>query len=404
MHWHHAAFARAWLVAVAMGGCGLLAAQGRKHFTAFDTAYVADYSRILTTRAYISTKFNRLVLGGLQEAKDLEYRPNNRVNFGLGASYHALTLNIGVGIPGVNNNQDKYGTTRYLDAQANIHTRRWATNLFLQGFRGYYISSHAKQELGWVQATTYPTRPDLRQFNVGVSTVHIFNNGRFSYRAAFNQDAWQRRSQGSFLVGGYFTYFHLRADSSLVPEALATDFRADLHLRKGDFLDLGPSAGYAYTLVVHEHWFITGSAVAGVGISAQRTTVVEPDGRTEHKSYTGPAGTASSGPVPATTARATMSGSPSTRRTSVISWRTAATCCGPWATSGSMWPSGSASTWITRGAFGDPAPRAAVRPPAACGRPSCGRSRPAGSCGCAGSWASPPGTRPPRCTPWLLPG
>lgn len=288
MHWHHAAFARAWLVAVAMGGCGLLAAQGRKHFTAFDTAYVADYSRILTTRAYISTKFNRLVLGGLQEARDLEYRPNNRVNFGLGASYHALTLNIGVGIPGVNNNQDKYGTTRYLDAQANIHTRRWATNLFLQGFRGYYISSHTKQELGWVQATTYPTRPDLRQFNVGVSTVHIFNNGRFSYRAAFNQDAWQRRSQGSFLVGGYLTYFNLRADSSLVPAALAASFRADQHLRKGEFIDLGPSAGYAYTLVVHEHWFITGSAVAGVGISAQRTAVVEPDGRTEHKSYTGP--------------------------------------------------------------------------------------------------------------------
>lgn len=241
----------------------------------FDTVYVKDYSRLLTGRLYLSTKYNRLRLTGYRGSEAITYRPNNKINFGIGASYRALTLNIGVGVPGLNKDQDKRGTTRYLDAQANIHAKRWATNLFLQGFRGYYISSHGKDELGWTQATLHPTRPDVREYNFGVSTVHIFNNNRFSYRAAFNQDAWQRKSQGSFLAGGYLTYFRLRADSSLVPARLATAFEPGLHMVRGGFTDLGINVGYAYTLVIREHFFLTGSMVLGGGISGQRATTMQ---------------------------------------------------------------------------------------------------------------------------------
>ena len=253
-----------------------LCAQGGRN--RFDTAYVTDYSRMLTTRFYVSTKFNALRLGGPGEIKDLQYRPNNKINFGVGASYRALTLNIGVGIPGLNRDGDKYGETSYLDAQANIYTKRWATNLFLQRFHGYYLSSHTLQELGWVQATQYPTRPDLVQFNMGASTVFILNNDRFSYRAAFNQDAWQRRSQGTLLVGGYLTYFRMSADSSVVPDRLTPLFNDGLQMRQGSFLDLGPSMGYAYTVVVKRHFFLTGSVVLGGGLSLQGANLESPDG------------------------------------------------------------------------------------------------------------------------------
>ncbi|MEO5584093.1 MAG: DUF4421 domain-containing protein [Flavobacteriales bacterium] len=253
----------------------------------FDSAYVKDYSHIITARVYGSTKYNKMQLGGLKDVKALIYRPNNKINFGLGASYHALTLNIGVGIPGVNKDQVKYGETRYLDAQANIYTKRWATNLFLQRFKGYYVSSYTKPELGWFQDTEYPTRPDLVEYNLGVSTVHIFNNDRFSYRAAFNQDAWQRKSQGSVLIGGYLTYFHLKSDSSLVPSRLDDLYDPGLQLSKGGFLDLGPSAGYAYTLVIKEHIFFTGSFVVGGGLSVQRATTAKSDGSELQKTSAG---------------------------------------------------------------------------------------------------------------------
>lgn len=241
----------------------------------FDTLFVRDYSHIVTGRLYLSTKYNRMHLAG-SGGHQLRYLPNHRFNMGFGMSYRALTLNIAVGIPGVNQDEHRFGRTRYLDAQGNLYGKRWATNLFLQVGKGYYTPSYPKEYLGWQQDTELPTRADLRQFNFGLSTVHVFNNDRFSYRAAFNQDAWQRQSQGSWLVGGYATYFTLKADSSLVPERVAQGYEAGLHMSKGRFADLGPMVGYAYTYVYREHWFVTASAVGGFGISAQRTELDAP--------------------------------------------------------------------------------------------------------------------------------
>ncbi len=262
-------------------------AQRPRKASGFDTAYVHDYSHIVTGRFYLITKYNRMRFGA-NGAPDLVYQPNNRYNFGLGVSYRSLTLNIGVGIPGINVDQHKYGATKYLDAQANVYTKRWATNLFLQRFAGYYTPSYSKDELGWVQDTELATRGDLVQWNIGASTVKILNNDRFSYRAAFNQDAWQRKSQGSWLVGGYLTYFALQADSSLVPQALADRFEDGLHMRKGRFWDIGPMGGYAYTWVYRDHWFVTGSGVVGAGLSAQRVETKEPDEQTRTSTVTGP--------------------------------------------------------------------------------------------------------------------
>ncbi|MCB0774268.1 MAG: DUF4421 family protein [Flavobacteriales bacterium] len=264
---------RLFLFLAAWSFCLMSHAEDRSRSDGFDSAYVHDYSHMLTGRFYVSTKYNKLKLGGLGGVPALVYKPNNKVNFGLGASYRSITLNIGVGIPGLNKDQDEKGETKYLDAQATIHTKRWATNLFLQRFQGYYLEPYTKEELVWQQSTWYPTRPDLVQYNLGVSTVHVLNNDRFSYRAAFNQDAWQRKSQGTPLVGGYFTYFHLKADSSLVPDVLAKRYETGLHLRRGGFMDVGASLGYAYTLVVQEHWFITASLVFGGGLSAQRAAL-----------------------------------------------------------------------------------------------------------------------------------
>ena len=263
----------AWLLFFAVAS--LAQAQRPPLGDTFDTAYVKDYSHILTGRVYFSTKYNKMLLGGLNGIKPLIFRPNSRVNLGVGASYRALTLNIGVGIPVLNKDDPEKGGTHYFDAQANIYSRHWATNLFLQRYQGYYLDTYTKDELGWDQQTYYPTRPDIVEYNIGVSTVHIFNSERFSYRAAFNQDAWQRKSQGTFLAGGYVTYFNLKADSSLVPENLSNQYDPGLHLRQGGFWDIGPSLGYAYTIVVKEHWFLTGSLVVGGGLSVQRAVTDE---------------------------------------------------------------------------------------------------------------------------------
>lgn len=244
-------------------------ARTQKHADPFDPLYVNDYSHILTGRFYLSTKDNAFALRS-RGGRDLVYRPNNQVNWGLGASYRAITLNIGIRIPLINDNDAIYGNTRYFDAQANILTKRTATNLFLQTFRGYHLRGFSNDQLNWPELAQRPYRPDARQFNFGLSSLRITNNDRFSYRASFNQDAWQKRSAGSALFGGYMTLFGMRADSSIVPTTEQDRFTPEVRIRRGDFFDAGPMGGYVYTYVYREHWFITASAVGGAGVATQR--------------------------------------------------------------------------------------------------------------------------------------
>jgi hypothetical protein len=241
----------------------------------FDTLYVRDYSHILTGRAYLSTKDNAFALRG-NSAKDLVYKPNNRVNWGLGASYRALTVNIGIRVPFLNEDNDVYGGTRYFDGQANVNTKRIATNIFLQYYRGYHLGSYKLTEVDWPALAEKPYRPDLSQFNIGFSSLRITNSDRFSFRASFNQDAWQLKSQGSWLVGGYATFFAVRGDSSLVPSALADGFTAGVSMRRGDFYDAGMMLGGVYTWVYKENWFLTLSSVMGMGVAIQNLTYQNP--------------------------------------------------------------------------------------------------------------------------------
>lgn len=246
--------------------------------TGYDTNYVVDMTRILTTRLFISTKINSFTIEDADSAKTLVHRPNNQVNMGFGASYRAFTLNIGIGFDFLNKDGSVKGTTDYFDAQGNMFGRKFVTNLFFQTYRGYYLDGYTRQQLGWTVATEQPFRGDIRQSNFGFTLLHIFNNERFSYRASFTQDAWQRRSAGSWLLGGYATYFGITADSSLVPGVLRTAFDTALHIRAGDFVDLGVMGGYAHTFVVDEHWFLTASYALGLGPVGYTKVIVGPEG------------------------------------------------------------------------------------------------------------------------------
>ncbi|MBK7943983.1 MAG: DUF4421 domain-containing protein [Flavobacteriales bacterium] len=264
---------------------GLLAApDGSAQATngGFDSTYVMDLTHQVTGRLYFNNKFNALDLDDRKLGSHIEYRPNTNVNFGVGISYRSLTLNIGLGVPALNRDDSLRGRTSYLDAQANVFGRRFAINLFAQLYRGYYIN-----ELSYPAFPRDPRyeqireeqllRPDMRQRNLGATVLHIVNNQRFSYRAAFNQDAWQRRSAGSWLVGGNFVYQGARADRSGIPEALDSLWREPLRFRRIDQIEVGPMGGYAHTFVLKERFYLSFSAGLGIGLVRSKAFVQDED-------------------------------------------------------------------------------------------------------------------------------
>jgi len=232
-----------------------LLAQGQRAGSPFDSAYYQAYPKLVTARFFFSKKYTGLLLEAPADVPTLKYRPNTAFSTGVGATYGAITLNLGLNLGFLNPDKEDKGKTRSLDLQSHIYTRKLLIDLYGQFYKGYYLSPKGYA----IPGDAAYLRPDLRVNLMGVSVYRLFNPRQFSYRAAFLQNEWQKKSAGSLLIGAEAYTGIIKADSALVPGAVESKY-TQRNINKVVFTEFGPGIGYAYTLVYKEHFFLTGSA------------------------------------------------------------------------------------------------------------------------------------------------
>lgn len=230
-----------------------------------DSVFIKTYEQELLVRTFFSQKYTSVELGGAKNITNLRYRPNTTLNLGIGATYRMVTINLAYGFPFINRDKGE-GKTRYLDLQAHIYPRRWTIDFNGQLYKGYYLSPKG---LGNNDPSAHYLRPDIKVSVFGLTAYNMINGDRLSYRAALLQNEWQQKSSGTWLIGGEIYGGYFSGDSSLVPSLLSNDY-SQRNIRKIAFFELGPGAGYAYTLVVRKHFFIMGSATANLDLGHTR--------------------------------------------------------------------------------------------------------------------------------------
>ncbi|MCF1713381.1 DUF4421 domain-containing protein [Flavihumibacter sp. RY-1] len=230
-----------------------------------DTNYIQTYDSLITGRYFFSRKYTSISLQGPENLANLRYRPNSTLNMGVGATYRGFTLNLAYGFPFLNPERGR-GKTKYLDLQSHIYTRNWTIDFFGQFYKGYYLNPKG---LGHADPQSYYLRPDLGISLFGLAVYNLRNGEKFSYRAAFLQSEWQKKSAGAFLFGGEIYAGSVTGDSAIVPSTLAADY-PQRDIWRIRFLEFGPGAGYAYTLVVKKHFFVTGAATLNMDFGISR--------------------------------------------------------------------------------------------------------------------------------------
>ncbi|QNL20408.1 DUF4421 domain-containing protein [Hyphobacterium sp. CCMP332] len=233
--------------------------------TETDSSYVASFYNHLNWRYYLSQKYTSLRLANVSENYELNYIPNTSLNMGIGATYKWATLNLAYGFRFLNGDQDK-GRTRWLDLQAHQYFRKITIDVLGQFYSGFYLSPAGKAVKVGKQ---YYNRPDLNVIQVGASVQYIFNHQRFSYRALFFQNEWQKKSAGSPLAGFEVFVVNINADSSIVP-SLISRAESDLNTNLLRSFQFGPNFGYAHTLVFKKHFYLSlsGSVSLGFGTNS----------------------------------------------------------------------------------------------------------------------------------------
>src|SRR3954447_17114841 len=226
-----------------------------------DTTYYVTYPGILVGRLYFSKKYSSFTLPAPDNGQDIEYKPNSLLTMGLGATYNHLTLNLSYGFNFLNNNSDNKGKTKSLDLQAHLYPHKWALDILAVQHKGLYIQ---KEGYAADNNNSYYYRPDTKQLFIGFFGYRVLNPERFSFNAAMTQTEWQKKSAGSLLLGGLAYYGQIKGDSSLVPAKIEEVFPQAAGINNINFIGVGIGGGYAYTLVVAKHFYISASTIANI--------------------------------------------------------------------------------------------------------------------------------------------
>ncbi len=232
----------------------------------YDSSYYVSYENYITSRFYFSKKYTSLKFRNTSKNYNLTFRPNTTLNMGVGATYKWATINLAYGFGFLNPERGR-GKTKYLDLQFHSYGRKFILDVFGQFYRGFFLTPGSTNN----PQDEYYLRPDLRVNQVGTSVQYVLNHRKFSYRASFLQNEWQKKSAGTFIFGFEIYNGRVKADSTIIP-TLVNDEEANREIKLMRFFEIGPNVGYAYTWVVKKHFFLTGSASISLDYGINTTT------------------------------------------------------------------------------------------------------------------------------------
>jgi hypothetical protein len=233
-------------------------------FPKFENKYYADYSNNLDLFLYGKRKYNIYQIVHPVNDQVLEYSPNQQLNLGFGFHYKWLGIGIAMNFGFVNHDDELYGKTKRLDWQTNVYSQKAVFDFYLQYYSNFYVVNPGDIFPKWQEGDQNYIRPDMYSITFGLGGMYILNHERFSYRAAFLQTAVQKKSAGSYMLGGDIFIQGIAADSSIFPAGSSFDTLPAVVSHSAIYF--GFTNAYAYNFIFFKNYFVSLSLAAIVQI------------------------------------------------------------------------------------------------------------------------------------------
>ena len=231
----------------------------------YDTNYIKVYKDELTSRVYLSRKQNGINISEKLIKPGLKYKTNDNLLLGLGYTYSFLNINLAVKVPFINSDDDVYGESKYMDLSIQTNFRSFMIDLYLQWSSGYYLSNPEDFQAVHIDGAPLPIRGDMRTTLVVASVQYLFNSKRYSYKASFLQNEFQKRSAGTPIVGAEAYWMLCMADTALSPYTnIGHVYVSENPYNQTDLFNFGVNGGYAYTFVWNELLYISLASTFGL--------------------------------------------------------------------------------------------------------------------------------------------
>jgi hypothetical protein len=235
--------------------------------TVISDRYV-DHSNQLLLKVMSVVKSNNLQLINNENSQSIMLKPYGISSLGFGFNYKWLGLGIAFGLPATPEEKARFGKTTRFDFQLNIYSKKFVIDAFLQQYRGYYIANPIDYIPTW-NDSIMPQLPTMETASASVGGYYVFNHKKLSYKAAYVRNAIQKKSAGSFLLGGFYSIdyagFPTGDTAQFVPTYFSQESQDSLPFNAYRSISAGISFGYTYTFVFWKKFFMNFSFIPGVG-------------------------------------------------------------------------------------------------------------------------------------------
>jgi len=136
----------------------------------------------------------------------------------------------------------------------------------VQDYKGFNInSSELDREI---------FREDIRSSAIILTYLHVFNSRRVSVGSVFSGSHTQKKNVGSFLLGGFFSFYKMKADSSIVPteKQFLLNELSDINGTKN--IGGGIMGGYACIFIFKHKLFLFMNFLPGIGLIKKDVSTV----------------------------------------------------------------------------------------------------------------------------------
>ena len=229
-----------------------------------DTLYIRSYTDRLAVRVSALNKYNFFRIVDGNQNSSVRFRPDRRINLGLGVSYKwfSLGLSFNVGVLG----PKQFENSKFFDFNATVFSSKHFLGVTYQYYLGYQLTGGLINNTEILEASKF--REDIRTIHFGLEYFYAFNYGKFSLKAPFALNQVQQKNAGSVVSGASFGINILDGDSILVPKDFHDNFDDKLLFSDLNTTTLGVDVGYMYTFVWKEQLFLTLGFIPGINFVA----------------------------------------------------------------------------------------------------------------------------------------
>jgi hypothetical protein len=241
-------------------------------FNKVDTTYIESFRDLLTVKLIGVVRTNKFSVVDDITQSTLEYSINTNANLGLGLSFKGIGVDFQYNPPGLNNDDSKYGKSTQYSLATSANGRRFIYDVYYRYNQGFHTTAAYKIPGDTSGAYKYFYRPDIKNTNVGGELIHVFNNKRFSSAAPYSLSQHQKKSAGSLLLGTYFSFYRINADSVIFPDSLRNNFKSEVQFKDAGSFMWGIACGYTYTFIFGKNWFVNIYTLPGLSIQQYYST------------------------------------------------------------------------------------------------------------------------------------